>query len=107
MLLVAARFGIDDNRARGRLSPLAVQVRSSPYIFHYDLTLISPVALWAWQRAVFGEGAFWMLIWGLPLLILRLNAVVGSLLLTTALQFTVLHVAREAQGLGTNRQPSQ
>ncbi|MDD9962097.1 MAG: hypothetical protein OXU70_08400 [Gammaproteobacteria bacterium] len=70
------------------------------------------MALWAWQRArkraVIGEVAFWMLIWGLPPLIMGLDALVGSLLLTAALGLTIiLHAAREAQGLGTNRQPSQ
>lgn len=98
---------------RGSIAPEAAfsvlllsTIIATPYIFHYDLTLISPVALWAWQRArkraVVGELGFWVLIWGLPLLIMRVNALVGTLLLTTALGLTIWSAAQERQGPGIN-----
>ena len=73
---------------------------ATPYIYIYDLTLISPVALHAlasWRQrakslADTGELFVWLLIWTLPFIVLRLNNAglpIGSLIVLAALGLTV------------------
>ena len=83
---------------------------ATPYIYYYDLTLISPVAWIAlsnWRRrqgARFGVAAadlsklvVWVLIWLLPLMVLSLNTnglPISCLLLLSGLVLTVLDAVR-------------
>ena len=77
---------------------------ATPYIFHYDLTLVSPVALQAltaWRQRTrrltdVGELVLWLLVWILPFLVVRLNALglpISSVILLAALAATVWRAA--------------
>ena len=79
---------------------------ATPYIYVYDLTLISPVALHAlasWRQrakslADTGELFVWLLIWTLPFIVLRLNAAglpIGSLIVLAALGLTLWRASRD------------
>ena len=88
---------------------------ATPYLFIYDLTLVSPVALHAlaqwrrgpWRRrgmrlADLGELLVWLLTWLLPLLLIPLSQrglPIGGVVLLTALGVSVWR-SREAKGNG-------
>ena len=86
-------------------------VIATPYIYNYDLTLISPVALQAlssWRQrarslADMGELFIWLLIWTLPFIVLRLNDAglpIGSLIILAALGLTVWRTSRDEANAG-------
>ena len=84
---------------------------ATPYMFNYDLTLISPVALFAmssWLHrarnlADMGELFVWLLIWTLPFTVLLLNDAglpIGSLIIAAALGLTIWRALREEANAG-------
>ena len=85
---------------------------ATPYLFSYDLTLISPVALLAmssWlQRARsladMGELFVWLMLWTLPFTVLLLNDAglpIGSLIILAALGLTVWRASQDEANAGT------
>ena len=84
---------------------------ATPYMFNYDLTLLSPVALqamslWLQQTrsvARMGELFVWLLIWTLPFTVLRLNDAglpIGSLIILAALGLTVWRASQDEANAG-------
>ena len=87
---------------------------ATPYIYYYDLTLISPVAWFAlsnWRRregerfgvavADLGKFGVWALIWLLPVMVLTMNTnglPIGSLLLLLGLVLAVASAVRDKTG---------
>ena len=81
---------------------------ATPYLFVYDLALVSPVVLWAlasWRRRAerlrdLGECALWLVVWTLPILGMMIGSgfvPVYSVVLLAALLLSLRHAARNGE----------
>ena len=109
------RHGLVSDTSAMNVILLATAI-ATPYLFVYDLPLITPVvlsALAAWRRRAeklrdLGELALWLVIWMLPVLWIAIGsgmAPVGSLALLAALLLTLWRAAGEDGTGQTDRTP--